>query len=347
MPGAAPKRTTIVDVAKAAKVAVSSASAAINGRPGVSQATRSRILAVADELGFVPSLRGRSLSSNRAFAVGLVIQRDINVLEEDPFFGSFITGIEEVIASRDYALVLQVSHGEQETLERYRKLALNRRVDGVFLNELRVDDPRVRLLRKLDFPAVAINAADDLPVPTVRQHAEGPMRNLTATLVNLGHTRFAHISGPSEFVHSQLRYKAWRGVLTEAGLDATCVVDGEFTYRGGEEAAHRIMRGPDRPTAVVCASDLMALGFIRGCLDLGLGVPDDVSVTGYDGISMGVHSRPQLTTARTNPRQLASVASEMLLDVIGGVQVANRTIPPAEIVGGQSIGPCPCSVVGV
>lgn len=338
------KRTTIVDVARKARVAVSSASAAINGRPGVSDATRKRILAVADELGFVPSMRGKSLSSDKAFAVGLVIQRDINVLEEDPFFVSFITGIEEVIAARDYALVLQVSHGDEETLERYRRLALNRRVDGVFLNELRVADARVKLLQNLGFPAVAVNADSDLEVPTVLQDAAVPMMELTRMLISLGHTRFAHVSGPEEFVHTWVRYEAWHKVLTKAGLDATHVVQGDFTYRGGELAAQQIMRGPHRPTAVVCANDLMALGFISGCLDLGLAVPGDVSVTGYDGIAMTAHSRPTLTTAQTSPRLLAAAAAEMLLDIIDGTQPENRKIAPAKLCVGQSTGPCPQTI---
>lgn len=339
MSGSAQKRTTIVDVAKAAKVAVSSASAALNYRPGVSDATRQRVLAIADELGFVPSLRGRSLSSNRAFAVGLVIQRDIDVLEADPFFGSFITGIEEVISSHDYALVLQVSTGEKETIQRYRRLALNRRVDGVFINELRVHDPRVSLLRELGLPAVAINSDSELPMPIVRQDSVKPMMDLTEMLIKLGHTKFAHISGPIEFSHSRARHQAWKKALTAAGLDASCVIDGGFTYLGGEAAAHAIMNRIDHPTAIVCANDLMAVGFIRGCLDLGLQIPDDVSVTGYDGIALATYIRPQLTTARTNPRRLAAEAADMLLKSIDGTTPADRQIPPAKIIQGESIGP--------
>lgn len=341
MPASSRKRTTIVDVAREAGVAISSASAALNGRPGVSDATRKRILDVADELGFVPSLRGRSLSSDRAFTVGLVVQREIDVLEADPFFGAFIGGIEEVLAPRGYALVLQVSTDETETLERYRMLAMNRRVDGVFVNELRVDDPRIELLDELEMPAVAVNPDTEMPLPSVRQDAEGPMIELTEMLIGLGHTRLAHVAGPPEFVHSRSRHRAWEHAIVSADLDPGRVVEGDFTYRGGETAARRLMAGPGRPTGVVCANDLMAVGFIRGCQDMGLDVPGDVSVTGYDGIALGTYIRPTLTTARTNPRRLAAEAARVLLDHIDRKGPEDREIPAAELVMGESTGPVP------
>ena len=319
------KRTTIVDVARVAGVAISSASAALNGRPGVSDATRKRILEVADDLGFVPSLRGRSLSSDRAFTVGLVVQREIDVLEADPFFGAFIGGIEEVLAPRGYALVLQVSTGEKETIERYRMLALNRRVDGVFVNELRIDDPRVPLSRELDMPAVAVNPDTVLPLPSVRQDAVAPMRDLTGLLIGQGHRSIAHVAGPPEFVHSRSRRRAWQETMAAADLDTSRVIEGDFSYRGGQEAARELMTRPDRPTGVVCANDL--------------DVPGDVSVTGYDGIALGTYIRPTLTTARTNPRRLAAEAARVLLETIDGGAPEDREIPPAEIVLGESTAP--------
>ncbi|MFT8357785.1 LacI family DNA-binding transcriptional regulator [Bifidobacterium aquikefiri] len=335
------KRVTIVDVAKAAGVALSSASAALNNRPGVSNETRKRIAAKAEELGYAPSLRGRSLSSKRTFSVGLVIQRDIDVLESDPFFGSFITGIEEVISHRDYALVLQISKNEEETLERYRKLSLDGRVDGVFLNELRINDERAELIKELDLPAVAINSADSLQLPNVRQDASVPFRQLTELLIEQGHTRIGHVSGPREFLHSFVREHAWEETLKQHCLPIGPIFTGDFTYEGGKKAAFALMRDKNRPTAVVCSNDLMAVGFIQGCKDLGMRVPQDVSVTGYDGIALSTYIRPTLVTAKTNPRHLAREAAEMLMQIVDGGQPQNRTIPPATIVYGNSVGKAP------
>lgn len=336
MSGATRKRTTIVDVAREAGVAISSASAALNGRPGVSDSTRQRILDVADRLGFVPSLRGRSLSSDRAFTVGLVVQREIDVLEADPFFGAFIGGIEEVLAPRGYALVLQIATEEHEVIERYRMLALNRRVDGVFINELHIDDPRVELVRELAMPAVVVNPDTDLRLPSVRQDAEAPIRELTDLLIGLGHRKLAHVAGPPEFVHSRVRRRAWEESLLAAGLSSSAVVEGDFSYSSGETAARELMGRENPPTAVVCANDLMAVGFIRGCQDMGLDVPGDVSVTGYDGIALGTYIRPTLTTAQTNPRNLAAEAARVLLEAVDGKEPKDREIPPARLVMGGS-----------
>ena len=162
------ERVTIVEVAARAGVAISSVSSALNGRPGVSEQTRARIRQAADDLGFVPSVRGRSLSAKRAFTVGLVVHRDPFVLESDPFFGSFIGGLESVLDPRGYALILQMGSAADETLDRYRRLAAGRRVDGVFLNELVVDDPRVALVQQLGLPAVGVN-----PAPSMKPRATG------------------------------------------------------------------------------------------------------------------------------------------------------------------------------
>src|SRR5665811_2599249 len=125
--------TTITDVARVAGVSKAAVSFALNDKPGVAAETGERILAVARELGWTPSLRGRALSVSRALAVGLVIARTPETLGADPFFGYFISGIETVLSERGYALMLQVVSDGPSEHESYRQLAANGRVDGVFL----------------------------------------------------------------------------------------------------------------------------------------------------------------------------------------------------------------------
>jgi DNA-binding LacI/PurR family transcriptional regulator len=324
------RRTTIIDVARKAGVAISSASAALNGRPGVSDATRERILRIADDLGYVPSLRGRSLSSNRAFQVGLVVQRDLDILEADPFFGAFMGGVVGEIEPRGYALVLQMSTTPEETERHFRSMAANLRVDGVFIDDIRHGDPRIGLMQELRLPAVAVNADPDFPLPAVRQDASRAIGALTRHLIGLGHTRIAHVSGPGGYIHSTQRMIAWQRALEEAGLPRGPLYEGDFGYRSGEAAADALMGSPEAPTAVVCANDLMATGFVRECQDIGLRVPLDVSVTGFDGIALGTYIRPRLTTASTDPRLLGSTAARMLLDLIETGGVEDRSIAPAR-----------------
>ncbi len=334
------KRVTIVDVAARAGVAISSVSSALNDRPGVSAGTRIRIIAAADELGFVPSIRARSLSSKRAFAVGLVVQRDPDVLESDPFFASFIGGVESVLGSRGYALVLQMGAGREETLERYRRLAADRRVDGVFLSEIEIDDDRIPLLEQIQLPVVGINAErDDFPFVCVRQDHVAGIERLMRYLVDLGHTRIAHVSGPSRFIHARQREAAWREALVRLQIEPGRVVEGDFTYEGGHRAADELLVGGDLPTAVMCANDLTAVGFMARAIDLGFSVPGDVSVMGYDGIQLGEYVRPTLTTLKTSPRLIGAEAARLLLDQIDGDPVADIDIPPVQLIVRDSTGP--------
>lgn len=334
-------RVTINDVAARAGVAISSVSSALNDRPGVSEETRKKIVAAANELGFVPSVRGRSLAGKKTFSVGLVVHRDPDVLEMDPFFGGFIGGIESYIDERGFALVLQTSPSSEEVINRYRRLAAGRRVDGVFLNELQVDDPRAAVVSELGLPAVGINPDASFPLPSVRQDHEAGIRALVEHLVGLGHERFAFVGGPQEFIHSKQREVAWRASLESLGFTPGLVVGGGFTYEGGLEAADTILASHVRPTAVICANDLSAMGFVAQAQHHGFDVPNDISVAGYDGIQLGGYLRPSLTTVQTSPKLIGFEAARLLLHMIDGEIVDDVAVPPAMLVIRDSTGPAP------
>ncbi|WP_231371121.1 LacI family DNA-binding transcriptional regulator [Cryocola sp. 340MFSha3.1] len=330
---------TIVDVANKAGVAISSVSSALNGRPGVSDVTRERIIRIASELGFVPSLRAKSLSGRRAFTVGLVLHRDPDVLELDPFFGGFIGGIEDAIDPRGYALVLQISAESDKVLQRYEKLAADRRVDGVFINDLEVDDPRIALVQRLGLPAVAINPGSGFPIPAVREDPDAGIRATLRHLVDLGHRRIAYVSGRPNMTHSVERENSWRAGLRELGLEPGPVVPGEFTYLGGAAAASILLDSADPPTAVMCANDLSAIGLIAQAQHLGVDVPGQLSVAGFDDIRLGTYVRPSLTTVHTSPRTLGRESGRMLVDLIEEGVVDDVRIPDAEMIVRDSTGP--------
>lgn len=350
----ATSRVTIVDVAARAGVAISSASAALNGRSGVSEVTRERVRAAAADLGFVPSVRARSLSAQRAFAIALVLHRSPDVLEADPFFGAFIGGVEEALAPRGYALVLHQGIDELDAEGRYRDLAASRRVDGVLVNEVRVDDPRSALLRGLGMPAVGIvPEALEFPLPSVRQSSASGIVELVDLLASLGHHHIAHVAGAARFVHTLEREVAWRDALVARALEPGPVVTGDFTYEGGRQAADLLL-GPGaeqtsgRPvTAVVCANDLSAVGLMIRARELGYRVPQDVSVTGFDGIALGTYVRPTLTTVQATPRAIGTAAATLLLDLIDsgqGSAPGDVTVPPGRVVVRDSTGPVRSSV---
>jgi DNA-binding LacI/PurR family transcriptional regulator len=269
-----------------------------------------------------------------------MVQRPPDVLSADPFFASFISGVETVLEPRGQALVLQMTSDAQSSQERYRHFAREHRVDGVFLDGIVVDDPRIRLLEQLKMPTVAINPDNaQRTFPSVRQDYRHGIEQVVRHLLALGHRHIAHVSGAAEFVHSRQRQTAWEQVLREAGVEPGPVFTGDFTFLSGMAAADSLLGSDSQPTAVVCANDLMAIGFTARAADLGVNVPREVSVTGYDGNEMGNFLRPSLTTVRTSPSLIGQEAARLLLDVIDGKEVSDVTIEPAELVVRQSTAP--------
>lgn len=334
------QRVTIVDVAREAGVAISTVSAALNGRPGVSDATRDKVSVTARRMGFVPSLRGRSLSAKKTFQVALVVQRATSVLEADPFFWGFIAGIESVLDDSGYALLLQTVTDRTKMLERIRDLRVARGVDGIFLADVRTDDLRFSLVQELELPAVAINVAPaSSPVPTVNQDHEQALRQLVRLLVGQGHTRIAHVAGPQEYVHARQRLQVWRDELRSAGLADDLLVAGDFTLEGGVRAAHQLWTQGMGATAVMCANDLTAIGLLSAARSLGVDVPGDVSVTGFDGIQLGAFASPPITTATTSPYELGRHAARLLLEAIEGAPREDVTIEPASVLERESVAP--------
>jgi DNA-binding LacI/PurR family transcriptional regulator len=221
-------------------------------------------------------------------------------------------------------------------------LALSRRVDGLFLNEIRIEDPRIEDLALSGLPVVGINPPHTgFPFPAVHQDGTAAIDALVQVLANLGHRRLAHVSGPDGYVHSRDRVTAWVAAAHAAGLTADVIIEGDFTLEGGRRAAEAVLRHRPLPTAVFCANDLTAVGFINRILEQGLRVPEDISVAGFDGISLGDYLRPTLTTIRTDPRGLGRQAARTLLDAIDGGQPDDEWIPAAALQLRDSIATAP------
>nr|WP_221375050.1 LacI family DNA-binding transcriptional regulator [Actinoplanes polyasparticus] len=332
-------RPTIRDVARAAGVSKGTVSFALNGRPGVSEDTRERILAAARDLGWTPSTKARALSVSRSFAVGLVLAREPELLGADPFFPSFIAGVERTLSDRGQALVLQVVP-ESEEEAGYRRLAGAGRVDGVFLLDLRVDDPRMALLEELGMPAVSI-ARPDVPsgFPAVLVDDRPGIAAAVEHLAGLGHRRIAHVAGPAHFLHGSRRRRAFEDALAEAGLPAGPVVEADFSAAGGAAATRRLLDSD--VTAIVYSNDLMAIAGLSVAVECGRAVPAELSVTGFDNTDLAGYVSPALTSVRTDPYLWGRKAAEALLDLIDGGTVDDVPVPAAQLVIRASTAPPP------
>ncbi|MGH8892868.1 MAG: LacI family DNA-binding transcriptional regulator [Actinomycetes bacterium] len=333
-------RPTISDVARTAGVSKGAVSFALNGRPGVAPETRARILAVAGDLGWTPSHRGRALAASRALAVGLVIARPPETLGADPFFPAFIAGIETSLSPLGQSLVLQVVPDRERELDGYRRLAADGRVDGVFLTDLRVDDPRPDLLAEIGLPAVWIGPdCVDTSRPCIAVDDRPGIAAAVAHLVELGHRHIAHVAGPDEFVHGVSRREAWADALSDAGLPEGPCVRSDFSAQGGADATKILLDQRHRPTAIVYANDLMAIAGMAAVTARGLDVPHDLSITGFDDTEVSGHLQPPLTTVRTDAYAWGRAAAERLMAAVDGREAPNLTLPPPHLVIRASTAP--------
>jgi DNA-binding LacI/PurR family transcriptional regulator len=323
-------RPTISEVARAAGVSKGAVSFALNGRPGVAEETRARILEVAKTLGWTPSHRARALSTSRAYAVGLVIARPPETLGADPFFPAFIAGVERVLTDHGQALMLQVVPSQRAEEDSYRRLAADGRVDGLFLLDLRIADRRIALLKGLHLPVVTVGRPDVAsPFPAVLVDDRPAIAEIVRYLAGLGHERIAHVAGPGNFLHGVARRTAWETALAAAALPPGPCVVSDFSAAGGAAATQALLDRDEVPTAIVYANDVMAIAGLAVARERGVDVPGELSITGFDDTELAAHVSPALTSVRSDPFGWGRAAAATLLDLIDGKTGADVEMPPA------------------
>lgn len=295
------QHVTIADVARRAGVSKGLVSLALNDRPGIAAATRQRVLAIAAELGWAPSQHARGLSLQTTFMLGLVLRRDPSVLSADPFFPAFIAGVESVLSTAGWSLLLSVAPDEDAELAAYRTLSRSR-VDGFFLTDLRVDDPRLELITELDTAAVVVGPPQEAsPLPSINLDDRHGVIATVDHLAGLGHRRIAYVTGDTVMVHGRGRLAAFRDAMSAAGLGVDLVRPGDFSASSGAAATRDLLALTETPTAIVYASDPMAVAGLGVLQSHGIRVPEEMSVVGFDGAEIGGYLHPPLTTVRTDP----------------------------------------------
>ncbi|MFE7383709.1 LacI family DNA-binding transcriptional regulator [Streptomyces zhihengii] len=318
------KRPTITDIARRAGVSKVAVSYALNDQPGVSAATRTSIKAIAEELGWRPNSAARALNGARAQAVGLVVRRPAATLGAEPFFMEFISGIESVLSPQSYALMLQVVDDHRQEVDVYRRWWGERRVDGVFLVDLHVDDARIGPIGTLGLPAVAIGPPQvSGGLPTVWSDDGASIHEIVQYLATLGHRRIARVAGAAELAHTALRDAAMAEVCRELGLPAPAVVHTDYTGDEGAKAARRLLIAAERPSAMIFDNDIMAVAALSVAQELRLDVPGDVSLVAWDDSPLTRVVRPALSGMSRDILAYGARAAQSLLALIGGAPVSD------------------------
>jgi DNA-binding LacI/PurR family transcriptional regulator len=339
------RRVTISDIAKHAGVSKGAVSLALNGRPGVSDETRRRILAIVEELGWSPNRAARSLSAARASACGLVLARPARMLALEPFFIELIAGIESELSERSIALTIQLVHDLDEEIAVYRRWWAERRVDGVLMVDLRSDDPRVGELVRLGLPAIVVGGPlENNVLPTV-WHDEAPMVvEVVRYLAALGHRKIARVAGLGEFVHTTARTAAFLGITKELGLAAE-LEETDFAPESGARATRKLLSQTEPPTAIVYDSDLLAVTGLGVAQQMGFAVPDDLSIVAWDDSLMCSVVHPPLTAVTRDIPESGALAARQLLALIEGEPLEDVRSPGAELTPRGSTGPAPAAAI--
>ncbi len=315
------KRTiTIQDVAKTAGVSVSTVSRVLNGKVDVASDTQNRILSVIDDLGFTTNLAARSMRSHKKNLVGLIMP-DIAY----PFAIEVMKGVNRAIAESEFDLLVYTTgdvrkSGRAFHEQKYVSLLTNSISDGVIIvapvaGEFNIDAPIVSidpLASNPNYPAVHAT------------NYQGAMEAM-AYLLKLGHKRIGFISGRAELESSNRRVKGYREALEKAGLpiDEQLIASGDYTTETGISGARQLLALEHPPTAIFASNDQMAMGVFQVAQEMGLRIPDDLSVIGFDNITESKYMG--LTTVDQFISEMGYVATQMLIKLINGVQLDDQT----------------------
>ena len=314
-------RVTIADVAARANVSIATVSRVVNERYGVAASTITRVQDVIDELGYESSLVARSLRSQRTNVIGVLVS-DI-----EPFSAELLKGIARALHGSEYELVIYSGMSAKEGWER-RYLS---RLSGTLADGIILVAPTVVEVNATH-PVVAVDPhLGGSFLPTVdAQNFEGAVA-ATEHLLELGHRRIGFLAGRADLESARRREAGYRFALELAGIsfDPDLVQEGGFTEETAEVPARTLLSLPDRPTAIFAANDLSAIQVIRTANELGIDVPSDLSVVGFDNIPESALTDPPLTTVDQSIQSLGQEAVRLLIDLID--RPASRSEPPAHV----------------
>lgn len=314
---------TIYDIAKHVGVSAGTVSRALSRPEKVLPATRKRIEQAAAALGYVPNTVARTLKTQRSSKI-LVTVPDI----ANPFFAQILQGAEEAAQAADYAVLLGDTQHQPDREERYAQMLPRNEADGLIVLGHRLPPTAQEIVRQLGGNAPVVNGSEFDPalgIPSVHIDNAAAARTAMEHLYGLGHERIAVIGGPPDNPLHQQRLEGARIAARARGrLRQLTIVPGDFSVESGYAAAKRLLGQAAAPTAAFCFSDQMALGMLAACRDLGIRVPEDFSIVGFDDLASSRYLNPPLTTISQPMREIGMRAVKLLLAIIEGVDVPHQ-----------------------
>ena len=319
---------TIKDIAKQAGVSHSTVSRALHGSNLISDETVERIRQIAVELGYFPSAAARSLKTNRSHALGVIVSTI-----DDPFFSEILQGIEEVAQKRGYSLLMAASQRDSEREQVIVQDMRERHVDGLVICSASFSNSQQHRLLEFGIPIVVINnqAAEDYRYSIYHDDVDGS-RQVAHHLIELGHKRIAYLGNSLSGRTTLDRLTGFRQEMDAAGL----AISAEYIYEipggrpeDGLAALDHFLNLPERPTAIFCFNDMLAIGVLNGLHMAGIRIPEDISVVGFDNIVFSAYTNPPLTTLDQPKRYIGAEAARLILGLLD--PLAEEEVPEQQI----------------
>lgn len=335
-------RITIREVAEEAGVSVATVSLALADHPNVAESTKARVREAAEKLHYRPSAMGRALQSQRANTIGLIIPHSGQHVFSHLYFMEVMAGVSEVLNTADMTLVLSTSSSEVDEDEAYLKLLRSQRVDGVIIASAAISDKNFETLRQSNFPFVFIGRfPQDASVAAVGVDDFGGAKLAVQHLIEHGHTRIAHISGPLGHLSAVDRKMGYDAALAEAGISLPegYLYEGDYSEEAGRAGMTALLDLLNPPSALFAGNDETAAGAIdvlraRG-ITPGVGFP----IVSFDDVVLARLMAPALTTVHQPMRELGEQAARSLLAIINGEKPEPlQLVLPTQLVVRSSCG---------
>ena len=313
-----PQKVTIQDVARAAGVSVTTVSRVLNDKDDVSAATYAKVRGIIDELGYASGMAARSLRSRRTNVIGLILPdlyQSFNI--------EVARGVYSAATELDFDLLVYTGRQQEDEGRAKWEQEQVALINGSITDGIVVAAPFAVQLRT-DYPLVAVDPHNEsADFPTVMSTNRIGVMDAMEYLIDLGHRRIGFINGRTDLTSTWRRAMGYQDGLAKAGIpfDPDIVMDGDYTREAGYLGALRLLAQPERVTAIMAANDDSAVGVLDAAKAMGLSVPGDVSVVGFDNIPATAVTEPSLTTVDQSIEEMGYIAAGMLLDLINGVPV--------------------------
>lgn len=312
---------TIKDVSKRSGFSVTTVSKALNNYPDISAHTRKTILNLCNEMGYIPNSSARSLKTHKSYTIGVVFEEVTNQGLQHPVFSRILESFKKEVENKGYDIMLLAKRMANQNGS-YLQHSKRKQVEAILVLCADFNSEELIELYQSDIPVVMIDFAAEKAINITSDNASG-VKMAVDYLVDLGHKKIAHIYGDQNSFIGGQRKEFFEINMAKHGLKIPddYLHSGEFfSKEEGYQAMSAILKLKDQPTAVFCASDLLAIGAIEAVQDHGLKVPEDFSIVGFDGIDLAELITPKLTTIKQDTKRMGQFAAEKMLGMIDGVK---------------------------